>query len=31
MIRIVLAEDHPLVRQGIRAILEAEADFLILV
>ena len=27
MIRIVLAEDHAMVRQGIRAILEAEADF----
>lgn len=27
MIRIVLAEDHAVVREGVRAILEAEADF----
>lgn len=25
--RIVLADDHPIVRQGLRALLEAEADF----
>jgi DNA-binding NarL/FixJ family response regulator len=27
MIKIVLADDHPVVRQGLRAVFEAEADF----
>ncbi len=27
MIKIVMADDHPVVRQGLRAVFEAEADF----
>lgn len=27
MIRIVLADDHPIVREGLRAVLETQADF----
>jgi two-component system response regulator NreC len=30
MIRIILADDHRIVRQGVRALLESEADFRIL-
>ncbi len=30
VITIVLADDHPIVRQGLRAVLEAEADFRVL-
>ncbi len=29
MIRIVLADDHPVVRAGLRAVLETESDFLV--
>lgn len=29
MIRVVLADDHPIVRQGLRALLEADADCLV--
>ncbi|WP_425828001.1 response regulator [Streptomyces fractus] len=29
MIRLVIADDHPVVRAGLRAVLDAEADFVI--
>ena len=27
MVRIVLADDHPIVREGLHALLETQADF----
>ncbi len=27
MVRIVLADDHPIVREGLRAVLETQSDF----